>query len=303
MRLRVAIGPSSFAEADPEPLRMLESADVEVVPNPFGRRLTEDEIRQHLQGVHGLIAGLEPLHAGVLSSASDLRALARVGIGMENVDIAAAKQIGIAVSNTPEAPTEAVAELTITALLSLVREILPMNVALHDGQWTKRISGSLAGATLLIVGFGRIGRRVADLAQCFGARILVVDPALDGTRLSDRMTAVSLESGLAEADIISLHASGKQCILDSSAFARMKPGVVLLNAARGALVDEEMLIQALRGGVVQSAWFDTFSEEPYHGPLCAFPQVLLTPHVGTYTVRCRREMEIQAVQNILRDLK
>ncbi len=299
----VAIGPSSFAEKDPTPLRMLEAAGVVVKPNPFGRRLSEAEIIEHLQGVDGLIAGLEPLNRRVLQSASPrLEALARVGIGVANVDFDAAKEFEVAVSSTPDGPIDAVAEMTLAALLSLARQLIPTNAALHRGEWTKSIGLGLRGTKVLLIGYGRIGRRVGELLRAFGADILVCDPTLDITSALPGITVVTLDQGLAATDVISLHASGEACILDRAAFAQMKPGVLLLNGARGALVDEVALLNALESGIVGGTWFDAFWEEPYRGKLAQVDQAILTPHVCTYTEQCRLQMESEAVRNLLRDL-
>lgn len=301
--LCVAIGPSSFAEEDPTPLRMLEDARVTVKPNPFGRRLTQEEVIEHLRGVDGLIAGLEPLNRAVLASAAPrLKAIARVGIGMTNVDLDAARELGIAVSNTPEGPVRAVAELTVAALLAIARNIVPMNTALHAGTWKKMIGFGLEDTPVLIVGLGRIGRRVAELLRVFGARVLWYDPHIEGAAPEIGVRVASLDEGLAQAAVVSLHASGTQCLLGADRFALMRDGAVLLNSARGELVDEAALVAALESGKVGAAWFDAFWKEPYDGPLTRFPQVLLTPHTGTYTRQCRLDMETQAVRNLLRDL-
>ena len=302
VRYRVAIGPSSFAAQDETPTRMLEDAGVEIVPNPFGRRLTEEEIIRQLDGVDGLIAGLEPLNRRVLASAPQLKAIARVGIGMSNVDLEAAEEYGIKVSNTPEGPTEAVAEMTVAALLALCRGLLPANAALHAGTWQKRIGLGLKGTKVLLVGYGRIGRRVGRLLRAFGAEILVTDPFLSEDSLEEGTRLVSLDEGLREAQVVSLHASGAQCLLGAREFAQMRDGVVLLNSARGELVDEDALIEALDNGKVGAAWLDVFWEEPYQGRLTEVDQVLLTPHISTYTRQCRLSMEVAAVKNLLRDL-
>lgn len=303
MSLTVAIGPSSFAEKDPAPLRLLEAAGIQVKPNPFGRRLTEAEIIDHLKGVDGLIAGLEPLNRTVLAAAHPrLKALARVGIGVANVDFDAAREFGVAVSSTPDGPIDAVAEMTLTALLALARQLVATNAALHRGEWAKSIGQGLRGANVLLIGCGRIGRRTAELLQAFGAVVHACDPALDAASIPPGITIVDLEAGLANADIISLHASGEDCILDVAAFARMKPGVILLNGARGSLVEENALLDALDSGKVSGVWFDAFWEEPYRGKLNQYDQALLTPHVGTYTEQCRLQMESEAVHNLLRDL-
>lgn len=301
--MRVAIGPSSFADEDPTPLRLLESAGIEVVPNPYKRRLTEAEIVTQLAGVDGLLAGLEPLNRRVLASTGGrLKALARVGIGMANVDLEAARDLGIKVSNTPDGPTEAVAELTLTALLCLARNLESANRAIHAGEWPKSVGRSLAELTVLVVGFGRIGRRVADLLSSLGAKILVCDPRIAAEGTSSGFRRVDLMEGLATADVVTLHASGEETLLGHREFAGCRKGIVLLNSARGGLVDESALVTALESGQVGKAWFDAFWEEPYRGRLAAYPQVLMTPHAATYTRRCRLSMESEAVANLIRDL-
>lgn len=301
-KLRIAIGPSSFAEADPSPLLALKDAGVEVIPNPFGRRLTEDETITQLADADGLIAGLEPLTKRVLYSAPRLRALARVGIGMDNVDHAAAAARGITVSNTPDEPARAVAELTITALLALLRSLVPSDAALRAKGWQKIIGRGLSDEVVLIVGFGRIGRRFSELLQPFGCRILTSDPAISPDSLPTGVELVTLDEGLRRASVVSLHAGGRSQLLGEAEFRVMPRGAVLLNCARGELVDELALIAALRSGQLGGAWFDVFWTEPYAGPLVDAPNVILTPHVGTYTKSCRLGMEMSAVRNLLRDL-
>lgn len=301
-KMRIAIGPSSFAEADTAPLAALHDAGVEVVPNPFGRRLTEEETIAHLEGIDGLIAGLEPLTKRVFESAPRLRALARVGIGMDNVDHAAAAARGIAVSNTPDEPARAVAELTLTALLALLRVLIPADATLRAKGWKKIIGRGVSDETILLVGFGRIGRRFAELLRPFGCTILVSDPASTVDQLPTGTGLVTLEDGLRRASVVSLHAGGKKQILGASEFAAMPQGAILLNSARGELVDELALVEALRSGHLGGAWFDVFWQEPYTGALTDAPNVILTPHVGTYTKECRLGMEMTAVRNLLRDL-
>lgn len=295
---KVLIGPSSFGDADPAPLRLLERAGLQVLPNPYRRRLSKEELIALLSDdVVGILAGQESLDRDVLCR-SRLRVISRVGAGMSNVDVEAAHELGIEVRSTPDAPTEAVAELTLGALLSLLRNVPQMNQALHEGRWVKSIGVQLEGKTVAVVGFGRIGRRVAELLRPFRVRLLVVDPFVPaippGT--GERVT---LEEALPVADIITLHSSGEDCLLDAQAFERMKPGVFLLNAARGGLIDDVAFLRAVERGTVAGAWLDAFWEEPYKGPLCRHPNVLLTPHVGSYTAECRLRMETEAVENLL----
>lgn len=300
--MKVAIGPSSFAAVSRKPLDILRDAGCEIVPNPFGRRLTEEEIIAHLEGVDGLIAGLEPLNRKVLKSASGLKAVARVGIGMNKVDQDAASELGIKVSNTPEGPTNAVAEMCLTALLAIGRNLIPCNEALHRKEWDKRIGFSVAGTRVLLIGYGRIGRRFGELLRFMGADLLVHDPFLDKDSLTAGEKFVSLEEGLREAEVISLHVGGAEEILGAAQFEQMQDGVVLLNSARGEVVNEQALMDALKSGKVSGAWLDVFTEEPYSGPLCDILQALLTPHLSTYSRQCRLSMETDAVTNLLRDL-
>ena len=299
MTQHIAIGVSSFGTENDEPLRLLKKSGCEIVPNPFGRRLNEEEIIQHLHNVDGLIAGLEPLNRKVLSGAKSLKAIARVGIGMDNVDLDASTEFGIKVSNTPDGPTEAVAELTLTALLAMCRNLIPANAKLHHKLWDKTIGTGVRGLNVLIVGFGRIGKKFAEHVRMLGGNILIHDPFQTGTEKK----FISLEEGLKMADVISLHASGKETLFSEKQFALMKPGILLLNSARAELVDEKALLEALKNGIVRNAWFDVFWKEPYTGPLTEMESVILTPHVSTYTKQCRLSMEVNAVQNLLRDLK
>lgn len=295
----MAISTSSFAQSDPAPRIMLEKAGVTIKDNPWGRKMTQEEIVDHLQGVHGLLAGLEPLNKEVLSSAKDLKALVRVGIGMDNVDTNAAKELNIKVSNTPDAPTRAVAEQTIGCLLTLCRQVPQINADMHAGKWNKVITLGIKDTLILLIGYGRIGQTVANLLRSFEPHILVCDPCLDSGQVGSGVEQVSLNVGLSRASVVSIHAGGNDVILDADAFSRMKDGVILLNSARASLVDEQALINALDSGRVAGAWFDVFWEEPYQGKLQNRPNVLLTPHVCTYTRQCRRDMETEAVEKLL----
>ena len=302
MSLKIAIGPSSFAAQDDTPMKMLEAAGMDVVPNPYGRRLTEEEIIKQLNDVDGLIAGLEPLNKRVISSSPKLKAIARVGIGVDNVNFQAAAEHSVKVSSTPDGPTRAVAELTIAGMLSLCRQLPQMNADMHAGQWNKVISMGLSNTPVLFIGYGRIGRAVGELLKSFGPDILVCDPTVNAEDLKHGETLVTLDQGLAKASVITLHAGGDKVILDKKAFDQMRDGVILLNSARAGLVDEQAFLSAVSSGKIFGAWFDAFWQEPYNGESLNYPNVLLTPHVCTYTRQCRLGMETEAVQNLLRDL-
>jgi D-3-phosphoglycerate dehydrogenase len=288
------VGASSFGKTDVAALARLESAGYEVALNPYGRKLKPEEVVDFIQDADGLLAGLERLDEAVFSMAPALRAVARIGVGMDNVDLDAASEYGIKVSNTPDAPSAAVAEMTLAALLSCTRRLIPANQVLHEGRWEKEIGLSLYGSTVLLIGYGRIARRFEKLLEPFEVQVSVFDPLyLPDAPLSDL---------LPNADIISLHASGDSRILGEKELCQIKPGAILLNSARGALVDEQAVCRALRDNRLSWYWADSFESEPYEGPLTGIPNAILTPHISTYTSLCRKEMEFQAVENLLRDL-
>jgi D-3-phosphoglycerate dehydrogenase len=241
----VLVGPSSFAESDPAARLALLDAGFDVIDNPYRRRLTRDELLALLTpDVVGLVAGLEPLDRAVLEQ-SALRVVSRCGSGLSNVDVAAARELGIAVRSTPDAPVDAVAELTIGALLALLRGLAPMSDALHERRWEKLTGGQLGGRTVAVVGCGRIGVRVAELLASFRARVLGVD------RSPPRelpFPIVPLEEALAQADVVTLHVSGEGEVIGAAEIARMKRGAILLNASRGGVVDEAALAAALADG-------------------------------------------------------
>ncbi len=296
---RVLLGPSSFGAEDASPLETL-ARHVQVIENPYKRKLTRAELQTLLaQDVVGLIAGLEILDREVLAH-SKLKVISRCGAGMSNIDLAAAKEFGIRVYSTPYGPTRAVAELTIGCLMALLRQVPQMNDALHAGRWDKRVGRQLHGMTAVLVGFGRIGRMVGELLHALGVEILVCDPAYEHDVAYAK--PVTLADALPMVDILSLHCGGETQMIGEHELSRVKVGAYLLNAARGGLIDEAALCRALDTGRLAGAWIDTFVQEPYQGPLARYPQVMLTPHVGSYTREGRLQMEIDAVHNLLQGL-
>lgn len=295
MGLKVFASASSFSssKAKEELLRH----GIELVLNPFRRRLTEDEISDSIGEFDGLLAGLEPLNDKVLAKANKLKAIARIGVGTDNVDFEAARRLGIAVSNTPDGPTEAVAEMTASALLSIIHNIVPSNSDIHNGIWKKRLGKSAGELCVLIIGYGRIGKKTADLLLKLGCKVSVFDPFIK------EYSASALVDIVHKYDVISLHASGENEILTRDIISKLKPGCIILNSARGKLVNEEALFEALNSNQVSFFWGDALWTEPYKGLLIGCPNAILTPHIATYTDKCRNDMEYQAVENLLRDMK
>lgn len=299
--MKILIGPSSFAEIDNAPLALLQQAGYEIINNPYGRKLTKLELLDLLKNnVGGIIAGLEPFDREVLKN-SNLKVISRCGSGLSNIDLEAAKELCIKICSTPDAPVQAVAELTLGAILSLIRVIPQMNSDLHQGKWIKQIGTQLDGKVIAIIGFGRIGRRLAELLKPFNTKILVVDPC--AVEFTNEIFPMHLEQALPLADIITMHSSGSTCILGARELSLVKTGTFLLNAARGDLIDEIALVKAIEDGRIKGVWLDTFKQEPYSGILTKYSQVILTPHVGSYTAECRRRMELEAVNNLISEFK
>lgn len=294
--MRVAVGASSFGEDNRDLMQRLANLEIEVIRNPYGRRMSREEIIAHLDGADGLLAGLEPLDDEVFGKCPQLKAIARIGIGMDNVDMEAARRHGIRVSNTPEAPTSAVAEMTLTALLGICHNLVQADRDIHNGIWKKRMGRSIQELRILIIGYGRIGKATGELFRCMGADVMIYD------KFHSEACTCGLEEGIKNADVISVHASGRKEIIGKELFSEMKDGVILLNSARGSLVNEEALYEALRTGKAAAFWGDALWTEPYEGILRACENAILTPHISTYTRACRENMERHAVDNLLHDL-
>jgi len=301
---RVLISTSSFGAADASPLARLEQAGIDVSLNPYGRVLTEEEIASLVADVDGLIAGTEPLSDRVLAGAERLRVISRVGVGLERIDLEAAERRGVRVFITPDALTDAVAELTVGAMLTLLRGIHEMSAKLHAGRWEKQMGQLLRGKTVGIVGLGRIGKAVALLLEPFGVRRIARDAEPDHEwAAANGVEFMSLRELLGEAEIVTVHASGREALIGADELALLRPGAFVMNAARGGLVDEGALHDALVSGRLAGCYLDTFDREPYDGPLRDLPTALLTPHVGSYAREARARMELEAVDNLLLGLR
>jgi D-3-phosphoglycerate dehydrogenase / 2-oxoglutarate reductase len=301
---KVLISTSSFAMDHNPHVDRLREAGIEVLGNPHGRKLTEVEIAELMDAqVIGLLAGVEPLTRAVIDAAPALKVISRCGTGLDNVDLDSVARRNIALFNTPEAPADAVAELCLGLMLMMLRRIGEVDRRLRGAEWP-RLPGRLLGSqTVGLIGLGRIGKRVARLCQAFGATVLAHDPQVSapppGVRLLD------LDALLAASDLVSLHLpyAPEHChLIDSQAIAAMKPGALLINTARGGLIDESALAEALRDGRLGGAALDVFEDEPYRGTLTGFDNVVLTAHIGSQARECRQRMELEAAENLVTGL-
>lgn len=296
---------SSFDLNNFEAKEELSNKGYHFLVNPYQKRLTEDQVDELLtDDVVGMIAGLEPLTRRVLENAKGLKVIARCGIGMDNVDLVAAKEMGISVFNTPDAPTRAVAELTLAHILSLCRRIPESDASLRNSKWTPLMGRLLARQTVGIVGFGRIGKMVSELLAGFGCRILVFDPY--SVSNLDYVTPVSLEELLRESDVVTLHLPYTQQthhLINHSRLDQMKPNALLINVARGGLIDENALLKVMEDKKIAGAALDCFEEEPYSGPLLSLQNLQATAHMGSYAQEARSMMESEACTLMVNGLK
>lgn len=297
----VLITTSSFSERDNDAAAALAAANISLVVNPLGRRLTEEEARELLQKHDpvGIVAGVEPLTERVFAAAPSLRAVARCGTGMDSVDVASAERRGIRVSRTPDAPAAAVAELTIGLIFAVLRRIAEADRTVRTSGWKSLMGGLLGARTLGLVGYGRVGRRVASIVRPTGAKIIACDPHLTGADVP----LVALDELLKGSDVISLHSVGGSVRLGSREFALMRKGAILINTARGDLIDETALVEALKSGHLAGAGLDVFEAEPYKGPLASIDTAVLTAHMGSYAAETRAQQEREALVNLVADLK
>jgi len=305
---QVFISTTSFARWDERPLRLLKDADLDVALNPHGRKLTGEEVVELAAGATGLIAGTEPLDAQVLNRLKQLKVISRCGVGMDNIDLETARELGIKVFHTPYGPTLAVAELTVGLILDLLRNVNQMDRELRAGIWKKRMGYLLKGKKVGIIGFGRIGQKTGSLLMALGCKvsyydIAAVDLRIEGLKDSG-IKKLEMDDLLKVSDIIVIHVSGKyeKPLLGVEELNKMKKGAWLVNVARGGVVDGEALYLALKEGRLAGAALDVFEREPYNGPLKELDNVILTPHIGSYAREARVEMEVQAVENLLKGL-
>jgi len=300
---RILITSTSFGKRVKGPLETLLAKGYDLKFNDLGRPLSPEELIERLADCDGCIAGLDYFTAEVFAAAEKLRIVSRYGSGVDRVDLDAAARAGVTVTNTPVANSDSVADLAVGLMLAVARKIPLADRSVRQGQWKNMYGVSLSGKTVGLLGFGRIGRRVADRVQGFGCRVLVHDPFIDPkTTEQCGVEAATLEKVLAEADFISLHLPANdetRAMINAEKFRLMKPSAILVNTARGETVDQDALLEALRGGRIGGAGLDVHCVEPPDPALFdGMDNVVLTPHMGAYTQESLVNMAAGSVDNL-----
>jgi len=281
---------------------ILETAGLEVLILPD---VIDDKAISHIRRADALILGMKPLTAAVIEAAPTLKVIARHGVGYDNVDVKAATEAGIYVTNTPRSNTQTVAEFTIGLMINVTRRIASSAAYVDSGHWRKPDfwGPELCGRRLGLIGFGNIGKKVAELASAFGMRIFVYDPFFDpaeGERHG--VNCQELVNLLADSDIVSLHCAltrDTRFLIGTAEFERMKPGAYLINTARGGLIDENALLTAVESGSLAGAALDALIQEPPdNSALIDHPNILVTPHIAGWGVDAGRNMCIGAAEQV-----
>jgi D-3-phosphoglycerate dehydrogenase / 2-oxoglutarate reductase len=287
---------SGLAPLENDRFELIESTD-----------LTPDVLARTLQDMDAVIVrSSTTLDRAALAGNSRLKAIGRAGVGVDNIDMDAATEMGIAVFNAPSGNTIAAAELTMALMLAIVRRICAADRSMRAGEWDrKRYRGSeLHGKVLALIGAGRIGGEVARRAKPFGMRVIASDPFLQEERARQLgVTPVPLEVALSEGDVLSIHiplTDATANLIDRDRLALLKPSAIIINAARGGVLDEDALVDALREGRIAGAALDVFSAEPLPAdhPLRSLDNVVLTPHIGAATVEAQHNVAFEVSQSV-----
>lgn len=285
-------------------LEKLRAFSRDLVFNPTGKPLTEDELIPLLRDCDGFLAGLDFITKRVLDECPNLKVISRYGVGYDRVDIAASTEKGIIVTNTPGANSEAVGELTFALLLSVARNIPALDQKTKEGQWVRSTGMELKGKTIGILGLGAIGKVVARCAKGFEMKVMAYDPYIDLNYCAEQdIKCGTLDEIIESADVISLHLplnENTKHLINTESIAKMKNGVIIINASRGGIIDEEAALDALRSGKLGGMGLDAFEIEPPVGsPLLSFSNVVATPHTGAHTEESSTKMADMAVDTLI----
>ena len=304
--MKALVTPTSFGKPEnAEAKALLESVFDEVVYNDLGVPLKGEEILQRLQGCDAYIAGVDYITKDVIEKMPDsLKVISRYGAGTDRVDIPACASRGIRVTNTPGANATAVCELAFSLMLCAARNIPQLHKAVEEGLWPRSEGIELAGKTLGIVGLGAIGKRLAVRAKAFEMEVVAYVPYFDSAFGSEHgILRMEIEELLRISDFVSLHvplSESTKYMINASRIAIMKQGAIVINTARGGLIDEVAAADAIRSGKLKGLGLDAFEEEPLlDSPLKGLPRVIFTPHTGAHTAEAVSNMGMMSAQNAL----
>ncbi|EMN89869.1 phosphoglycerate dehydrogenase [Leptospira weilii] len=314
MNNKIFISTYPFGIHDPEPLNLLNATGWEIITNPFKRKLKSTEVAEIAKDVDGIIAGTEDL-TPLIQSNQKLKFISRVGIGLDSVPLSLCRERDIKVSYTPDAVTKAVVELTIGLMLSVTRYISNADRELRKGKWSRFTGKRLGESVIGLIGLGRVGLSVLRILSAFAPKKIIINDLVDDK--SDEVRNILEKSKIpfaflnkeqiyTDSDVISIHVPLTKLtknLISSAELSKFKKDAFLINTARGGIVNEAALYEALKNQRIAGAAIDVFEEEPYKGNLCELENVLLTQHMGSCSYDCRLLMEKGAAEEIIRFFK
>ena len=303
---RILITTFPYGETGKKPLEILKETGWEIVNNPLGRRIKPKEVPEIIKGFDAVIAGTEPYPAEAIKE-SGVKLICRVGIGLDNIPLKFCKENNIGVTYTPDAPSQAVAELTVAQIINLTRFVTVSNRSVREGAWNRFMGKLISDMKIGIIGIGRIGQIVVKLLEPFNPTILACDIAPNEEfGKTYKLKWYDKNYILENADVVTVHIPNSKSnyhFMDRYAFARMKTGSFLINTSRGPIVDEEALYDAVIQNHLEGAALDVFKHEPYEGQLTKLQNIIFTAHMGASAKGSRYLMELGAAEDCIRVLK
>ena len=307
MSYKILVATRSFGSTSSRPWDVLNEAGCEIVKADMSQKMTEERLIELLQNVDGAIIGVVPMTEHVLKHAPNLKVVSMHGVGVDHINLTAATQKGVVISNCLGANDQSVADLTIGLMISVARDIPSVDRAVRSGGWGAHAGGELWKKTLGLIGLGRIGRGVAKRALGFDMKVLAYDPYVEPENVEQGISLVSLDEVLKEADYLSLHAAlsdETRHMIGAAQLQAMKSSAYLINTSRGALVDEKALYTALVEKRIAGAALDVYDiEPPKDSPLLNLENVVVTPHIGAHTRESIERVGVMAAENVLRTLQ
>lgn len=306
--MKVLVTPRSFGKTDPQAFKILEDAGFEIVKNDTGGILNEEQLVGLIKDCHGVVLGVDPLTKAVLDKAPNLKAIAKYGVGVDNIDLEACKARNIPVSKTIGANSEAVADYAFALILSVARRVIPIDSACRKSDWSKSTAIDVFGKTIGLIGLGAIARGVAKRAKGFNMNVIAHDVYWDDNYAkSEGIKKVELSQMYKEADFISLHiplTDETRNMIGEKELDMMKPTAVLINTARGGIVDESALLNALKNNKIYGAGIDAFEQEPpTNKEWFGLDNVVIGSHCAASTMGATEQMGRMAAQNLIGDIK
>lgn len=302
---KVLVTATNYSLLCAEAKRLLEEGGCEIIENKVGRPHTFEELVPLVADIDGVVAGVDTWDEAVFKLAPKLKAIARFGVGVDNIDLAKAKEYGVKVTNVPGGNANAVAELTIGLLLSLIRNVPTLHQSARRGYWDRHVGEELAGKTVGLLGFGNIAQMVAKKLRGFDVSIIAYDKYPNTAKAEELgVELVTSDEVLSRGDIVSMHLPSlkeTRHMMNDAAFAKMKRGAYFLNTARGALVDEQALYRALESRTIAGAAIDVYEAEPVSAdnPLIKLDNIITTPHTAAETVETYQRVGLVTAQALL----